>query len=294
MKYEQSIRDTFVVTSVSGDEFLCMCPWHQDTSQGHLYVNGMKGLYLCMSCGAKGRLEDLSLPRIVVGTDDVRERIKRHRKGPPEPRYYPETWLTQYDFEHPYWSDDRGLPDSTIKRFRLGYDPMTNRCTIPLRDQRSRILGVTFRRLDDGKPKYLDPKGYPKGRHLYAAWTLPADQRTVALVEGPADAHQCWAARVPALALMGARITRDQIKVLQRLHIRNVVLMLDNDASGIRGTVQIHEMMKGSGIRVKSGWYRDYWFNVKDPGDLSYARLRKMYHSAVPLQEWADKIDSVA
>jgi DNA primase len=53
-----------------------------------------------------------------------------------------------------------------VKQFRLGYDPFSNRMTLPVRDHRGRILGVSYRRLDDQRPKYLDPKGYPKGRYL--------------------------------------------------------------------------------------------------------------------------------
>lgn len=293
MKYEQSIRDTFVVTQVSGEEFLCMCPWHEDTSQGHLYINGSKGLYLCMSCGAKGALANLSLPRIIVGTDDVRERTAKFRNPPKKPRTHPETWLSQYDVPHDYWTEERELPAEVVKMFRLGYDPFTDRCTMPLRDMHGRILGVTYRRLDGGKPKYLHPKKFPIGRYLYGAWLLN-EERTVALTEGQVDAIRGWASRVPALGLMGARITRDQIKALQRLNVRNVVLMLDNDAAGVRGTVQIHEALKGSGIRVKVGWYRDYWYGVKDPDGLNPQRYRKMYHSALSIQDWASKVQSVA
>jgi DNA primase len=289
VRYEASIRDTFNVTSVSGDEFLCMCPWHDDTSQGHLYVNGIKGLYLCMSCGAKGSLANLSLPRIVVGSDDVREKIERFRKGRKPIRFHPEAWLRQFDVPHDYWTQERGLPSEVVHQFRLGYDPFTNRCTMPLRDAHGRILGVTYRRLDGGKPKYLHPKGFPTGKYLYGAWLL-GEERTVALVEGQVDACRGWASRVPALALMGARITRDQIKALQHLGVRTVVLMLDNDAAGLRGTVQIAEAMKGSGIRVKSGWYRDYWMGVKDPDGLSPQRYRKMYHSALPMTQWAGRV----
>lgn len=289
MKYESAIREAFTVTQVSGDEFLCMCPFHQDTSSGHLYANAIKGVYLCMSCGAKGSIESLDIPRIVVGSDDVREKIRRMRDGKQEQVYKPESWLMRYAVPHEYWTEERGLPPGVVSMFGLGYDPMTDRCTMPLRDMQGRILGVTFRRLDDGKPKYLHPKKFPVGRYLYGAWLL-SDEQTVALVEGQVDAIRGWAARVPALSLMGARITRDQIRVLQRANVRTVVLMLDNDAAGTRGTVQIIEALKGSGIRVKVGWYRPYWVGVKDPDRLTHQRYRKMYHSALPASVWADRL----
>lgn len=294
LKWENAIRDTFTVTGQSGDEFLVMCPWHDDTSQGHLYINGRKGLYLCMSCGAKGSLDSIDIRRAPTSTDDLRERIAAFRAPKQEESYYPEMWLRQYQIvPHDYWTEERELPQEVVEKFGLGYDPFSNRCTMPLRDMHGRVLGVTYRRLDDGKPKYLNPKGYPIGRHLYGAWLIE-NQKTVALMEGQVDAIRGWSARVPSMALMGARITRDQIKVLQRMNVRNVVLMLDNDSAGTKGTLSIYEDMRGSGIRVKSGWYRPYWNGVKDPDGLNHQRLRKMYHSAVPITEWAERIQSAA
>lgn len=265
-----------------------MCPFHSDTSQGHLYVNARKGLYLCMSCGEKGHLDRLNGGPPICSTADVRERLRSMQKPRHEQHYYPEGWLDQFDTPHPYWTETRGLPASVVERFRLGFDPFSNRLTLPLRDMHGRVLGTTYRRLDDQTPKYLHPKRFPIGRHLYGAWLLD-EQRKVALVEGQVDAVRCWSARVPALSMMGSRLTRDQVKVLQRCGITHVVLMLDNDNAGVKGTLSVYETLRGSGIRVTAGWYRNYWY-VKDPDGLTPARLRKMYHSAVDLPAWAEHV----
>lgn len=288
MRYGQLIEATFQVVGKAGDEYTAICPWHHDTGKPNLYVNGVKGVYLCMSCGAKGHLDRLTGVLPPQTTQGVRDRLKTMKATRQEQRHYPEGWLKQFDVPHPYWTVERGLPDETVTRFGLGFDPFSNRVTLPLRDVHGRVLGVTYRRLDDGKPKYLHPKGFPTGRHLYGAWLLE-DERKVALVEGQVDAVRCWASRVPALSMMGARLTRDQVKVLIRSGITQVVLMLDNDLAGVRGTVQIHEALQGSGIRVKAGWYRDYW-RVKDPDGLKPDRLRKMYHSALSVTEWASHV----
>lgn len=288
MRYAKTVEKHFTVTQRGGTEWLVMCPWHDDTSQGHLYINVVKGLFLCMSCGAKGHLDSLDgveLPQ--VSTRDVRDRLRALQAPKHTQKTYPEAWLAQYDVPHDYWTKTRGLPEAVVKQFRLGYDPFSNRLTLPLRDMHGRVLGVTYRRLDDGTPKYLHPKGFPIGRHLYGAWLL-TDQRKVALVEGQVDAIRCWSERVPALSMMGSRLTRDQVKVLQRSNVGHVVLMLDNDRAGIKGTVGVYDALRGSGIRVSCGWYRDYWFGVKDPDGLTGQRLRKMYHSSVPIDAWAD------
>ena len=284
MRYAQLIEATFEVAQRSGDEYTCVCLWCRGSK---LYANGVKGLYVCFSCHAKGRLDDLGvLPQQT--TAGLRERLARMAQPKPEQVYYPDGWLKQFDTPTTYWTDDRGLPAATVKQFGLGYDPFSSRVTLPLRDVRGRVLGVTYRRLDDGRPKYLHPKGFPIGRHLYGAWLL-TDQQQVAVVEGQVDAIRCWSERVPAVSLMGSRITKDQIKVLQRADINTVVLMLDNDSAGMHGTLAIHEALKGSGIRVRVGWYRNYWAGVKDPDGLKGDRLRKMYHSGCTVTEWAQK-----
>ena len=288
MRYEAAIRKNFKVSSISGTEALCMCPWHPDTSIGHLYVSMSKGVYLCMSCGAKGHLDQSGIETPLVSTNDLRERLNAMKAPKQKQKTYPESWLTQFDVPHPYWTDERGFEEADVSRFRLGYDPFSNRLTLPLRDLHGRILGVTYRRLDDGKPKYLHPKGFPTGRHLYGGWLL-TDQRKVALVEGQLDAVRAWSSRIPALSMMGARLTRDQVKVLQRSGIRHVVLMLDNDSAGVQGTIGVHEALRGSGIRVSIGWYRDYWFGAKDPDGLTPQRLRKMFHSSVSILDWAER-----
>lgn len=294
MRYEGVIRSSFRVVSVATTEFQVICPWHQDRS-GKLYINGVTGLYLCMRCGAKGGLDKMQDRPVVLGTDDVREKIKRMAEKNIPVHVYPDSWLLKFDFPHDYWTGERGLPEDVVKLFRLGYDPLSNRMTIPLRDADGRVLGVTYRRLDDQKPKYLHPKGFPTGKYLFGAW-LVTDQKRIALVEGQVDAIRCWSERVPALALMGARLTADQKRVLERMDVQTVVLMLDNDSAGFRGTLGVAETLADAGMRVLVAQYRDYWFDgegrpVKDPDGLSGTRLRKAFHSAVPIQEWARNLD---
>jgi DNA primase len=297
MRYESLIRSTFQVVSQSGKEVLCVCPWHADSAQGHLYVNAINGLFLCMSCGTKGKVDKLSgidLPRTT--TADLRERLRTMTEPRRETVYYPERWLGRFDIPHPFWTEERGLPEDVVKQFRLGFDFESNRATLPLRDMFGRILGVTYRRLDGGTPKYLHPKGFPIGKHLYGAWLLK-EQRTVALTEGQVDTIRNWSNRIPSVAMMGARLTADQTKVLQKMGVRKVVLMLDNDNSGRKGTIGVYDALRGSGIQVVSGWYRPYWVKqtedgmrpIKDPDELSAARARKMFHSAIPILDWVDR-----
>jgi DNA primase len=148
------------------------------------------------------------------------------------------------------------------------------------------VMGVIFRRLDNEKPKYLYPKGFAIGKALFGSWHVREGAITkVALVEGPLDVVASWNARVPALGLLGAQLTRDQRRLLLSLGVRQVVIMTDRDRAGLKAVQQIKQRLYKSGIIVKVGEYRSYWVG-KDPGELKPIQVRKMFHSAIPYRTW--------
>lgn len=276
------IEARFRVVGRSGPEILCWCKWHTGRAP-KLYVNEDNGLYYCQRCGEKGSLSALIDDLPPVDLKDIRQRLKAANQFEPV-RHYPEPWLAQFDFPHPYWGQ-RGFSQNTVERFQLGYDPVTDCVTIPLRDSHARILGVVRRRLDDSKPKYMFPRGFKSGKDLFASYLARNHHHRLALVEGPLDAIACWDARVPALALHGARITSDQVTLLKVLGVHTVVCMTDNDYAGREAILSIKSGLDG--VMVLIGIYRNTWFNrhgkpVKDPGELSAARRRSMYLGAVP------------
>ncbi len=275
--YAQAIEAQFDVHHWEGDEAVCKCPWHDDTGRPNLYVNASSGLYNCFVCNAKGKLKSNTVPA------DQRLgalRSKLHQQEAPV-KTYPEEWLDQF-VEHPYWHEVRKFSDSTIARFRLGYDAMAGKLTIPIHSASGTVLGVIYRRLDNAKPKYLHPHGFQTSRNLFGAHLL-TKQRKVALVEGPLDAVACWDANIPALAAYGARLSAGQAQLLRRLGVQTVVVMTDNDTPGRMAVREVKRAV--SGVSVLVGQYEPHW-SAKDPGELSKVKRKQMYHSAVPFHVW--------
>lgn len=283
MTLEASIASKFDVKSRSGVEFCCICPWHDDTV-GKLYINSVTGLYICFhgACGAKGKLGNESVPqadRCVA----LRDRLGAMKdKGAHQERRYSEAWLNQF-IPHPYWSDVRGFSDRTIDQFRLGYDPIAGKLTIPIWSVNGgNVLGVIYRRMDDERPKYLHPKGFLTGKHLYGAH-LTHRHKKVALVEGPLDAVACWDAGLPAVAAYGSRLTDGQAQLLRRLGITTLVVMTDNDQAGRDAVRSVKSVVRG--VTVLVGEYEPHW-SAKDPGELTKVKRKQMFHSAVPFHVW--------
>lgn len=290
MKYEQIIRRSFDVQGTSGQEFLCKCPWHNDKGKPNLYVHGVKGVYYCHACGARGHLRKIASQLPAASTDDVRARLKlMSERASNQRRVYSEAWLDQFMQAHPFWAS-RGFTAEVVERFHLGYDYQKDMLTIPVRDPRGQLLGVINRVLDDTKPKYRYPKGFPISNHLFASWEV-TNQTKVAIVEGSLDAIACWSAKVPALALYGSRISEQQVRVLIRLGIEQAVIFTDNDEAGQTAIPQISEALRGTGIISKVAAYRPYW-SAKDPGELRPDQIKKAFHSAKYTKGSPNRVDA--
>jgi hypothetical protein len=130
---------------------------------------------------------------------------------------------------------------------------------IPLTNLRGRVLGLMARRLTGEGPKYRFTAGFKKSEILYrgdhvrrqidtgkggAALDGAADRFDLFIVEGVFDALRLEAAGLPAVALLGASISDDQLAQIGELaevaltagRALRVHVFLDADKAGRRGT----------------------------------------------------------
>jgi DNA primase len=56
--YEETFRELLEVKSRSGDELVCLCPFHNDSTPS-FWANTVKGLWVCYSCGVGGGMKKL-------------------------------------------------------------------------------------------------------------------------------------------------------------------------------------------------------------------------------------------
>lgn len=124
------------------------------------------------------------------------------------------------------------------------YDRFRGRLIIPIRDEKSRVVGFGSRSLDGSEPKYMNSPQtavFDKGRLLFgldrARTTIRNGSESV-LVEGYMDVigtHQAGFTNV--VAGMGTSLTESQFKMLKRLAPR-IVLALDPDVAGNRAVLR--------------------------------------------------------
>lgn len=299
---EQFVDANFTVKSKSGSEWSVLCPSHGDRNAS-MRINVAKGKFICHGCGVRGGMTRLA--RMVGATwstgreemDLVMLQAKlatlRQTTDVAPVRILPESALLRYQLETPYWTEERGFTPETIRAFDLGYDPMDDCVTIPVRNVDGQLLGFTRRFLDDNSDRrYLDPKGFRKADNLFASWMAAVDESpTLVLCEGPLDAVKVWQAGHPAVAQYGSYITPRQIRLLRRLGTIEVILFYDNDDGGRKATDYAkgwstdemgarvydpkHDLRKF--FVVRKVVYRS---SAKDPGALSDAAIERSISDA--------------
>lgn len=286
-KYEDIVERHFQVVLRSGDEFMCRCLKHEDQSAS-LQFNVAKGLFYCFSCHWAGNVKTLMRDmgetfREEVDVQDVLaalDAIEAQANTPTILKAMPESLLKRYQFPNDYWSG-RGFTPTTIDTFSLGYDPMEDCAIIPVRNVQSQLIGVIRRRLaDDGGPRYMYPKGFPRKTSLFGAHLVAKSVSDhVVLVEGSVDAMKVWQAGYQGLAQYGSSINPAQVRLLARLGVNHVTLFYDDDKAGWAATDIAMEALREFYVDVVM--YRPS--DKSDPGAMTSKQIRSRIEHAIPL-----------
>lgn len=270
-------------------EWYARCPFNENHRHGDrspsFGINVQKGVYFCHGCKQQGHFKELAkklrvrLVETPPTVDGITSKINRLKADHGEEvRIYPEAWLAQFINVkgRSYWRK-RGLSDETIEEFGLGYDHRTNSATVPIRDIHGRVLGVIRRQLGSNvSVRYVYPKGFKISEQLWGAYNVHGDVR-VAITEGSVDSLACWDAHIPSVALLGSRLSRHQAHLIQRLGIKEAVIMTDRDEAGIAAAKQVKSALNG--VLVSLGTYRESWLG-NDPAELTFSQRREMFLNA--------------
>ena len=281
------------VRTRSGVEWMCLCPYHEDSNPSFA-INVRKGLFVCYACGAKGKVDQLAgflkvgnaATPIERTVDDVKKKLHELNSEPPQHRGVSSLWVDHWA-EQPQaealW-ESRGIDKKTMEEFGLGYDGMHDALTIPVHHPAKRqVLSVIRRRMnpEPGQPKYHYERGFKISEHLFGSWqvrTRYERNMKVAITEGSIDAMAMWSAGIPAVALLGARVSETQSRLLRQLDPMAFVVMTDADEAGRTAAQQIVEVLSGSGIMVEAP--RHWPKGKKDPGEMTEDERKASFTSS--------------
>lgn len=191
---------------------------------------------------------------------------------------------------------DRGFNDRDVKENKIGWDSKKKRITIPIFHSDGTLSGFSGRavleqKLPSGKlskkymehygeePKYFIYNNFPIGEVLYGSHDFPEGEKTAILVEGLFD--RIWMKKMGysnALSTIIAKMSRNsdgsshQKEILQKLGVKNVIFMHDNDEAGRVGKQIAYEILKDD-FTCYDTKYPDGWDDVM--GDSKHPPMTK-------------------
>lgn len=152
-----------------------------------------------------------------------------------------------------YMFVNRGFRLRELKNWQFGYSLEFERITLPIRDERGRLVGIKARAWDDRRPKYLnlrdDANGvepYLKNDVVFAldrALASPEHDGVLIIVEGEYNAiamHSLGYSNV--VAINGSYFGEKQIQLIKQ-HAERVVLFFDSDQAGFDATRALAEAL---------------------------------------------------
>jgi DNA primase len=175
--------------------------------------------------------------------------------------YSPETWdaFTKEALGKGYKMEFLESTGLTIAREDRPFDRFKSRVMFPIQSMSGRVLGFGGRILTNDKKaaKYLNsPESdiYHKSKVLYGIFQAKqsiAKLNNCFLVEGYTDVIQFNQAGVEnVVASSGTALTPDQIRLINRL-TKNITVLFDGDAAGLRASVRGIDMILEEGMNVK-------------------------------------------
>lgn len=283
------------------------CPFHEDVNPS-MSINLDEGRWFCFGCNLSGdaldfvklmehkynglnELEACARYLKILKSDELSDiKINVNHKAAKETSKA--LYTIAYDYYHGLKLNDWQAPEGQEIQEALqymqkrGFDSETlNKCKAKVTYNRS--YGLIFPMLDNGKfkgwvcrtmikdiearRKYLYNEGFSRATTLVGNY---GSKDYVFVVEGYMDRLKFVQFGVDnVVAILGWKISNEQINKLRKAGVKRVVSALDNDVCGKKGT----EYLKGYFDVVRFAYLK----GVKDPGDMTKESFEKMYNKTI-------------
>lgn len=279
--------------SESSGEISFSCPssdhFHGDNSPS-ARMNSRTSAFFCHSCGKRGNgitflawhksipqtiarrlLEERYGGAISAGVGSLEKEVKRimnpeiieeEKRIPPV-----NSWLEAFhvdwkefpevqDIPHDaYWYIvDRGFNQKTLENWQIGYDQISDRITIPIRDHEGKLVGFKGRAWRNNTiPRYMilgdsrnhtryEFQPYQKSRYVFGLDKIK-DREDLVIVEGELNVIAMGEHGFrSAVGVAGSEFSDRQCELIRRYGWKAIVF-LDNDKAGEKGTRKVIDML---------------------------------------------------
>jgi DNA primase len=303
------------IVSVSGHNALFRCPFHGSDRHPSARMSLVDSRWLCSACHEKGNAVGFLAKLRDMSYDDARYFIRQRyncgisaalpgefgkavRRGlgvgvqvPPERRKPPEwmvevfmsAWGTPGGLAALEYMESRGFDRRTLDLWQIGFDELSGRVAIPVRDEAGVLVGFKARAVDPVvAPRYLylggrryDFDSFSKSQVVFGLNWIPLES-TVILVEGELNVVAIsQKTNHLAVSVAGSEFSERQRRLIVE-RCAEVIVWFDEDDAGDRGSQTVFEALFPY-IRVNMVRGSD-----KDAADISGAEIDDLIDSARP------------
>jgi DNA primase len=259
--------------------YLIFCPFHNNRNTPACEIDKEKGLFICFSCGENGTLLDMVM-RTTKRTYFEANRVinsaaketnfaqsifdsTNKRTADFEPfdvslldRLHSDILCDSRGLDYFY---SRGITLESIKLFGLGYSKSQDMVTVPVFSDNGIPVGFVARSIE-GK-QFKNSTNLPRSKVLFGLNKNKFEE--VIVVESSFDAIKLNQMGFPAVATLGANVSREQLRLLEK-YATKIILAPDSDEAGQGFAKKITDAVKTreiSLIKIPEG--------KKDIGDMT-------------------------
>lgn len=288
----------FSKRKVCESNIMFCCPMHEESTPSCSLKTSPPYVWYCFGCEASGNVTQLVayvlglrgevqalqflLREYAVTEVDKRpsldmDALLEQRK---QEHVITEEEVRKYTEQAHHYMRGRGLSEHTLKRYEIGFDSERREVVFPVRTSAGRVRFLARRSVDS--KRFHNASGVYKKDLVYGLYYILQSGRgfdEIWLTESAIDTLSCYQARLPAGAVLGRTLFKEQVQELMRAGIKHVHLFFDNDTAGKEGALEAHNLITSmSPIRVSRVVYPNT--AVKDANDLLRAGLLRGIPSA--------------
>lgn len=293
IQYASLVANLGIMGIVQGEEFRARCPFHSDHSPS-FSMNIGSGLWIChkgcgsgsfpqlveqvLDCSVQEAYEWVATNGMSIGANQLSQQLATIlNQQAPEGAASVGTWRDHYhslsNNVMPQWFFQRGFTWDTVTHWAIRYDPASDGIVVPV-FWKGELLGTVTRPLY-GVPKYQNSQNLPKSEILFGE--ISSAKNEIIIVEGLLDALWLWQLGYHAVSILGDALSQKQVDILRSYRFGQIILSLDNDGAGQKGTHNAIDLL------FKSGWLLTQIQTIKfppgkkDPQDCSSEEFYRLY-----------------
>ncbi|EDM23859.1 DNA primase [Caminibacter mediatlanticus TB-2] len=330
------VISNYIELKKTGSNYKALCPFHSEKTPSFV-VSPAKQIYHCFGCGASGdaikfimEIEKLSYKEAIEKlatmynfkltytsnnnflSIDLLEKVNNFYKG--------ELYKQKEAYEY---LKQRGLFDSTIEKFELGYAPesakqlkffkdanlnkkelinlgvlvengdyprLIQRITFPIFSQSGKIIAFGGRTITNHPAKYINftnTKIFNKSKTFYGlnfAREHILRQKEAIIVEGYMDVIMLHQAGIEnSIATLGTALTKEHLPILKKINPK-VKIAYDSDLAGINAAIKASKLLFSDFF---DGGVVLFPENL-DPADVvkSGGEINKFFENEIPFSDF--------